>query len=511
MNMSGPTGGEVASKQLITNAFWNIAGRIAPVFVAIVTTPRLIHLLGLSRWGIFTIVLSLIGTFGIFDLGLGRALSRAVATKGAEERMDQETCDLVLTGVSVLTGVGVVAALVSAACCNLWVDHGLKIPVELHREVLLSFFVFCATAPLVMINAAIWGVLTGRQAYRETNLINIPISVMYYLGPLLMLYVWDSLIGVMFVLAGCRLWMTIAYIRFVYRLIPELKHAQLRPRLLKPLMQYGGWLTVSNIIYPLLGYLDRFIISNLIPVARIGFYTTPSDAVSRFNMFTGSVNASAFTAISASYARNVTRTCELYKTSVVAVSFILLPLCLGASLFSYDILALWIDRGFSEQSGLVMKILCIGVFISGVDSITATFLEGIGRPDIGTKISIGELVIYLPVLYWGVSRYGVVGASAIWTLRFGFDYIVRAVMCLRIYPALRGSFLRGAVTVMTGVAGMCFSIARMNFWANVEAGVILLAITYIVMWFYTLDAFERQSFLQTASRIKSRLYRRETT
>ncbi|MEN3167806.1 flippase [Gluconobacter sp. OJB] len=484
--------GGVAPRQFLINALWNIFGRVAPVFVAIATTPKLIHMLGLSRWGVFTILLTFIGTFGIFDLGLGRALSRAVATGDHDKEMDVDTKDLVYTGMVTLTGIGVIAAIVCSIISRIWVEHGMKIPDSLKPEVLHAFYAFSATAPLVIINAVLWGILTGRQAYKQTNLINIPISIMYYVGPLLMLYVWNSLVGIVFVLALCRIWMAVAYLRLLNRLLPELRTATFRARLLKPLLEYGGWMTVSNIVYPLLGYLDRFVISIVIPAARVAFYTTPSDAVSRFNMFSGSINASAFTAISSNYARNPTRTCDLYKTSVISISIILMPLCLMTAMFSETILSLWIDPAFAAKSALAMTILCLGVFLSGADSITATFLEAIGRPDIGTKISIVEILLYIPLLYIMAFHFDIVGASVAWSFRYVLDYLIRLFICMNVYPVLRHNFSRILVTVILCSATILSALIPASYCWRVVLSVSELAFFGAFVWFYALTVDERE-------------------
>ena len=86
---------------VLFNAGWNMLGRIGPVAVALLVTPSLITRLGLARWGVLTIALSLIGTFGIFDFGLGRALTRAIAERIAEGR-EKESATLVLTGMLAL-------------------------------------------------------------------------------------------------------------------------------------------------------------------------------------------------------------------------------------------------------------------------------------------------------------------------------------------------------------------------------------------------------------------------
>jgi O-antigen/teichoic acid export membrane protein len=67
------------SRTVGKNAIWNMLGRSVPMLVAVAVTPHLIKEFGVDRWGVFTIALSLVGAFGMFDFGIGRALTRNVA------------------------------------------------------------------------------------------------------------------------------------------------------------------------------------------------------------------------------------------------------------------------------------------------------------------------------------------------------------------------------------------------------------------------------------------------
>src|SRR5580698_4386962 len=80
------------SRTVAISAVWNLIGRAGPIMVAMLATPVLVSELGVARWGIFTIALSLVGIFGIFDFGLGRALIRSIAERiGAGEEHSAST------------------------------------------------------------------------------------------------------------------------------------------------------------------------------------------------------------------------------------------------------------------------------------------------------------------------------------------------------------------------------------------------------------------------------------
>lgn len=103
---------------------------------------------GALALGVLTIALSLIGTFGIFDFGLGRALTRAIAEYVAEGR-DKESATLTLTGILTLGFFGLIGGLCAAFFVRIWVYNGLKIPAELQQETVVAMWILCATAPLL--------------------------------------------------------------------------------------------------------------------------------------------------------------------------------------------------------------------------------------------------------------------------------------------------------------------------------------------------------------------------
>ena len=74
----------------MANSVWNLVGLGLPLLVALVSIPILIRGLGTDRFGILTLAWVVIGYFSLFDLGLGRAVTKLVADRlgaGASERV----------------------------------------------------------------------------------------------------------------------------------------------------------------------------------------------------------------------------------------------------------------------------------------------------------------------------------------------------------------------------------------------------------------------------------------
>ena len=51
-------------RALMSGVLWNGLGRVLPIAVAMLVTPFLLHRLGVDRWALFTLALSIAGSFG---------------------------------------------------------------------------------------------------------------------------------------------------------------------------------------------------------------------------------------------------------------------------------------------------------------------------------------------------------------------------------------------------------------------------------------------------------------
>ncbi|MEW5961224.1 MAG: oligosaccharide flippase family protein, partial [Chloroflexota bacterium] len=96
---------------LARNTLYNLIGQGAPMLVALFAIPLLINGLGTERFGVLTLAWMVIGYFSLFDLGLGRALTKMVAEKLGAGR-EQEIPALVWTALFLMVLLGLVGTLV---------------------------------------------------------------------------------------------------------------------------------------------------------------------------------------------------------------------------------------------------------------------------------------------------------------------------------------------------------------------------------------------------------------
>lgn len=443
--------------RLMQGVVWNALGRGLPLVIALLLTPWLLHLMGVERWGLFTLALAMVGVLGVLDLGVGPALTRTLSER-MESSTPTEQADLVRAGLAAL---GMVALLGAA---GLWfalpwlVGSVLNVPPALQAEALAAMRVLACAIPLVVLNAALWGVLAAYQRFAAANLVTVPVNLFYYLGPVLALLVWDSLVGVMLALVACRLANTLSYIWLVRRDLPGLWSGWPRLRLASPLLRLGGWITFASLVGQALLYADRFLIGALLTLTAVAHYATPLDLVLRMWILPVAVSQALLPAMASSFAGLPGATAALLRRGGLLILIGVFPACAVLVGAAHEVLRLWLGAGFADGGAPVLRILSIGILFSCLAYAPNALLEAIGRPDVTARFVLGQAVVFLPLsalfLIWG----GVEGAAIAWCLRVAVDALGKLIFAARLFPpaavAARGLMppLLGAGLVLVALA-----------------------------------------------------------
>src|SRR5207302_5949405 len=122
------------------------------------TAPGVIRGLGPERYGVLAMALVVLGYFGLFDLGLGRAATRFVATALATGS-DDKVPSIAWTAVIGQACVGLLGTAVLITMAPLLVDRVLNIPPHLRQEARSSFYILALSIPWVLVSGSLRGVL----------------------------------------------------------------------------------------------------------------------------------------------------------------------------------------------------------------------------------------------------------------------------------------------------------------------------------------------------------------
>src|SRR5262249_35819532 len=143
---------------------------------------------------------------------------------------------------------------------------------------------------------------------------------------------------------------------------------------LRPLVGFGGWVTVSNLINPLIVFIDRFAIGALVSMSAVAYYATPYEAVTKLWIFSPSPPPPLFPVLSA---LSVMPGGEIRMLHGRAMRYLLVAVApiVGLLLaFADDLLTLWIGADFARESAPATRWLAVGVLINVLAQIPYTVL-----------------------------------------------------------------------------------------------------------------------------------------
>lgn len=411
-----------AGTSISRNTFWNLLGAGSSVLIALITIPILIGVIGTQRFGVLAIAWVVLGYFGLFDLGLGRATIKFVS-EALEYGRFAEARGLFWTSLILNVGLGVLGGTVLALAAPLLAREILNIPLALRSEALGAFYVMALSVPLVTTTNAVRGLLEARHRFGLLNALQIPTSAVTQVAPLLILPFSSNLIWLVAALVGSRLLGMMVFLVAALRSLESLFAGPFfLPKKLKSLLSYGGWLTVTNVIGPLMVYADRFVIGSVTSMTAVTYYATPYEAVTRLWILSHSLTRTVFPIFSSS--TDFQQRTHIYANAIKHLTLILAPVVATLIVFAPDVLRVWIGDSFAENSTTVLQLLAVGVFVNSLALVPFTLIQGLGRTDITAKFHLLELPFYLLLLWYGINQWGIVGAAIAWTVRVSADGIL---------------------------------------------------------------------------------------
>jgi O-antigen/teichoic acid export membrane protein len=494
---------ELTSGSLLAkNVVWNLVSVALPFLVAIITIPILIEEIGSERFGMLAISWMFVGYFSLFDFGLGRALTVLVA-KSLGEGSEKDIPALIWTAMTLMLVLGVLGFAVILLLSPWLVGDILNVSPQLHDESLKAFYLLSVSIPLVITTVGIRGVIAAYQRFDLLSAIRIPMGIFTFLGPVAVLPFSKSLYPIVGVLVVGRLIATTAHLLLMFRMIPEMRqHYVIAKDYLKPLLGFGGWMTVSNMVVPLMISMDRFIIGAVLTVTAVAYYTTPYEIVSRLliipSAFVGVLLPAQSTTLARGRDEDRQHSARLFIKALDYISMALFPLVVLIIAFAYDGLYLWVGQKYAEHGYLVMQWLAVGVFFYGLSQVPFSLVQSAGRPDWTAKLHLFELPIYLGALWWMLGEFGIIGAAVVWTIRAFVDALALYFMAWVLIPESQASARRFGGTIVFAVALFLLTAQLQNWGLKIIYCLIVLVFFGLLAWRFGLQHKERAWILRMA-------------
>ena len=477
---------------LARNVGLNLVGWVLPALAAIIAVPILIRGLGDARFGLLALAWTTLGYFGLFDLGLGRAVTHAVGDRIGRQRED-EIAGVIWTALAALVPLGLIGSAVLALGAPWLVRTVFTIPADLHRESISAFRLLAVAIPFVGAAAVLRGVLEAKQRFGLVNAVRVPYGVLLFLGPALALPFSRSVVPAIAILVVVRLALVAALFGACTRVVHRLWLGRSRVNVpaLKALVSFGGWMTVSNVISPLMNTFDRYVIAAVLSVSVVTYYTSPSELVMKLWLFSVAINPVFFAALSTTGARDRDRSAELFDRLLrLTFAGLFLP-ALVLVVLAPEILGIWLGPSFTGDSALVLQVLAIAVFVNTLGQCGLTMIHALGRPDLTGKYHLAELPVYAAALWFLLARFGIVGVALAWAARAIVDAFLLLLTCPALLRETLPSVRRGIVWSLAAMLTLGIAMLLPSTPSRLAIALLALPVWAALAWRFILRPDER--------------------
>ena len=430
-----------ATANLRRNTLFTLTGAGVPILVSLFTIPPYLHLIGDARYGVLIMVWSIFGLFGLLDLGMGQATANQVAKFGP--KAFEERAAVLWTASVINLGIGLLGGALLWGGGALAVGTLFSIPTELRLELMGALRWLAAAVPMITMAAVLQGFLEGLERFDSIIVLDLlggvssqlaPLVAAFFLGPnltwVLAAFVLTRLVsGVLVAAIACLL------------ASPGLYRPRFQFANSSDLLSYGGWISITRWMGPLLFLLDRVIINAVGGIQAVSHYNIPFNLVGRLSILPISFSRVLFPRFSALDSEAA----QGMQEQVLAVlAAIMTPVTVIALVLLAPFLHVWLGADMAAIVTPVGQVLLIGSWISSFAYIPVALLAGQGRPDRTAKVNLILLPPYLLALWGGTAAAGVIGAASVWALRnlvgAGVNFLLagslRQAVKLLIAPAL---------------------------------------------------------------------------
>jgi O-antigen/teichoic acid export membrane protein len=432
------------------NSAYNVLGAVTPLVLALVTIPIYLHLVGPARYGALAIAWLILGYFGMFDMGFGRATTQRLAA--LHDSTPEHRARVLWTAAAVNFGIGLMGAALLFVSADYFFRVHFKIDPAIRDEIIAAIPYLAASVPIATLSGVMTGALQGREKFLEVNLVTALGTSLFQIFPLIVAWVrgpeikWLIIAAVVGRLAGLAL-----LFRATHREMLRGHRPVFDVEEWWGLLKFGSWVSVTMLIGPALLAADRLMIGSFIGGLAVATYAIAFDIAQRTSLLPKALAQAIFPRIAQS---DAAQSEALMLNSLKALNFAMTPLILFALFAVGPFLELWVGTATGAAATRICQVLLVAYWINAFAVIPYARLQAEGRPEVVAWITVGQVPAYLAALYLALEVYGLGGVAWVVVARCLIEVFVM------FYYANRGVLVPGFLIASIALMGGALVVAE---------------------------------------------------
>ena len=409
--------------RVVTNVLWNWTNYGLKIAVAFYITPLLIGRLGDTSYGLWILLSSILGYYGLLNFGIDSALVHLISKHLADDR--REDVAKVITTSRFVFGIiafGVVGLSLGLAAAYAYSDFVFENVFNLSRDLRQPFAVLLVVLSVGMAGSfyarVFVSILRAAERYDILNPIEIVMLIVRTWAIIFLMGESLLALGCIFALSGVLT--AIAVWMAARRISPSIARQEARPSFDAPTFQtireFGVYSFFNSLADQIRFYTDSLVIGQFMRLQFITYYNLAVVLITYFRHFIGHAASPFFPVFSRYYGakdEEALRQTFLRASKILAFLAVLAAGNLMGSALPF--LRLWVGAVVSPEyvtlSYQVLLVLLLPFTIEMMQSIALNLIYGTGQHRRLTRLNTLEALANLILSIALVRRYGLLGIA----------------------------------------------------------------------------------------------------
>ena len=462
------------------NILYNLFGQGLLLILGFVAVKYIFRQLGEDALGIiyFTTMLNALLS-AVFGMGVSTTVVREVSAHLESE--PTYIHDLLQTFSCFFWGIYVVVAVAFFLLAPVLVDKWINLKSMSEPTAVYVVRFLGISALLAFPRSFYTSLFNGLQRMEIYNLIDVITIALQQFGTILILILRGNLFHVVYWFAFCYIIRIIVYFivssRFfsLNSLFPIFSFS-----VIKRTFGFASKMMSISVLSTIHVNFAKLIISKLMPIGMIGYYSTAYGAISRATLLTGAIARAAFPSFSELFqAGDRQRMLSQYHKLQDLLCFGVVPIFAAVPFASLPLFSYMFNVQTARLLLLPVLFLCVGFYMNGTLNVPYVFSLAVGKPGIAAWQNFYALFVVLPVTGALIYLLGLTGAALAWVFYhiFAYSYGVPRMCkeCMEI-PIWRW-YLH--VLKILLLAGLTYGVAWVALSLIGNYSILALAIAYI--------------------------------
>jgi O-antigen/teichoic acid export membrane protein len=396
-------------KQILRNvgSSWFALG--VNVLVGMFLSPYILHHLGDEAFGLWILIFSVTGYYGLFDLGIRSSVVRYVAKYSATDEHD-ELNRLVNTAMFSYSGIGILAMAITLIAYQ-HVNSIFRIPAE---------FLVSARWLLLMVGTAVSlgfplgvfsGILEGLQRFYLLNFTNISSALLRALLIVIALQHGRGLLTVALITVSLPLVNGLVNAAAVFRHLPlRLGVRYVSRSSLRRIASYSGTTFLIIVAGRLRFKTDALVIGTFVSAAAITYFTIGARLVDYASEVVSSLAQIFVPMSSQSQAKgDIDGLRKIFVVGNRACAFIIFPITAILTILGKSLIEAWVGQKYVATSYPVLLVLLYPTTLMLAQSASGRTLWGMAKHRTWAWVVLAEGTTNLILSVILVRPYGILG------------------------------------------------------------------------------------------------------